>query len=51
VTSLLELLAPKGTLAIDMADEIVRGACVTHEGRVLFPPGPAGTTTQQEAAR
>ena len=41
VTSLLELLAPKGTLAIDMNDEIVRGACVTHAGQVLYPPAPA----------
>ena len=40
VTSLLELIAPKATPKIDMDDEIIRGACVTHEGRVLFPPAP-----------
>jgi NAD(P) transhydrogenase subunit alpha len=41
VTALLELLAPKGTLNVDMNDEIVRGSCVTHEGRVLYPAAPA----------
>ena len=51
VTSLLELLAPKGVLTIDMNDEIVRGACVAHEGKVLYPPAAAGTTTQQEAGK
>ncbi|HWE41994.1 MAG TPA: Re/Si-specific NAD(P)(+) transhydrogenase subunit alpha [Gemmatimonadaceae bacterium] len=45
VTALLELLAPKGTLNVDMNDEIIRGACITHGGRVLHPPAPvmAGT--------
>jgi NAD(P) transhydrogenase subunit alpha len=38
VTELLELLAPKGTLNVDMNDEIIRGACVTHDGKVLYPP-------------
>ena len=41
VTALLELLAPKGTLNVDMNDEIIRGACITHGGRVLYPPAPA----------
>jgi NAD(P) transhydrogenase subunit alpha len=41
VTALLELLAPKGILNVDMNDEIIRGACITHGGRVLFPPAPA----------
>ena len=42
VTALLELLAPKdGTLNVDMNDEIIRGACVTHGGRVLYPPAAA----------
>jgi NAD(P) transhydrogenase subunit alpha len=40
VTALLELLAPKGTLNVDMNDEIIRGACVAHDGRVLYPPAP-----------
>ena len=42
VTALLELLAPKGTLNVDMNDEIIRGACVAHDGRVLYPPVPVG---------
>lgn len=41
VTALLELLAPKGTLNVDMNDEIIRGACVTHDGNVLYPPAAA----------
>jgi NAD(P) transhydrogenase subunit alpha len=40
VTALLELLAPKGTLNVDMNDEIIRGACVAHDGRVRYPPAP-----------
>jgi len=50
VTALLELLAPKGALTIDMDDEIVRGACVTHGGHVLFPRAPAASTVPQGAA-
>ena len=45
VTALLELLAPKGVLNVDMNDEIIRGACITHEGRVLFPPAPVPAPT------
>ncbi len=41
VTALLELLAPKATLNVDMTDEIIRGACVAHGGRVLYPPAAA----------
>lgn len=51
VTALLELLAPKGALNVDMDDEIVRGACVTHGGRVLFPRAPAAPTVPQGAAK
>ena len=51
VTSLIELLAPKGALNIDMNDEIIRGACVAHEGRVLYPPGQGTAPTTQGAAR
>jgi len=50
VTALLELLAPKGTLNVDMTDEIIRGACVTHGGRVLYPPAPAATVAAPAAA-
>jgi NAD(P) transhydrogenase subunit alpha len=49
VTSLLELLAPKGVPAIDMKDEIVRGACVTHERRVLYA-SPAGHAQSGQGA-
>jgi len=51
VTALLELLAPKGILNVDMNDEIIRGACVTHGGRVLFPPAPAPAAVTTGAAR
>ena len=51
VTALIELLAPKGTLNIDMNDEIIRGACVTHAGQVLYPPGRAAAPSGEGAAR
>ena len=51
VTALLELLAPKGTLNVDMNDEIIRGACVTHGGRVLYPPAPAALPVTTGANR
>jgi H+-translocating NAD(P) transhydrogenase subunit alpha len=50
VTALLELLAPKGTLNIDMTDEIIRGALVTHGGRTLYTP-PGSTAPAQEASK
>ena len=51
VTALVELLAPKGTLNIDMNDEIIRGACVTHAGQVLYPPGQAAAPSGQGASK
>jgi NAD(P) transhydrogenase subunit alpha len=36
IAALLQHLAKNGTLALDFEDEITRGACVTHGGRVLF---------------
>jgi H+-translocating NAD(P) transhydrogenase subunit alpha len=51
VTALLELLAPKGILNVDMNDEIIRGACVTHGGRVLFPPAPAAAPAVSGGSR
>ena len=51
VTALLELLAPKGTLNVDMTDEIIRGACITHGGRVLYPPAPAAAPVAAGASR
>ena len=50
VTALLELLAPKGALTIDMEDEIVRGACVVHGGDVLYPRAPVASTASPGAA-
>ena len=35
VTSLLEHLAPEGTLKLDFEDEITKGTCVTHGGEVV----------------
>lgn len=37
LTSLLEHLAPEGTLKLDFEDEITRGTCVTHGGEVVHP--------------
>ena len=50
VTALLELLAPKGTPNIDMTDEIIRGALVTHGGRTLYTP-PGSAAPAQEASK
>jgi len=36
VSALLNLLAPKGTLALDFTDEITKGCCITHGGRRLL---------------
>ena len=35
VTELLGTFVKQGALAFDFADEIVRGACVTHEGEIV----------------
>jgi NAD(P) transhydrogenase subunit alpha len=50
VTALLELLAPKGALNIDMQDEIIRGACVTHGGQLLYPRAPVAATASSGAS-
>jgi len=34
----LSLLAPKGTLNLDMEDQILRDTLVTHEGKVVHEP-------------
>jgi hypothetical protein len=34
-------LVRDGRLALDLNDEITRGALVTHEGRILAPPPSA----------
>jgi NAD(P) transhydrogenase subunit alpha len=35
VTNLLKLLAPEGNLNLDFEDDIIAGACVTHDGRIV----------------
>jgi NAD(P) transhydrogenase subunit alpha len=35
MTSFLELLVREGELVLDFEDEIVRGTCIAHDGRVL----------------
>lgn len=36
IASLLQLLIKDGKLSLDFNDEIIRGCCITHEGKVLF---------------
>ncbi len=45
VASLLEEVAKGGTITIDEADQVVRGALVTNEGRITWPPPPAPIPT------
>jgi NAD(P) transhydrogenase subunit alpha len=35
VQSLLELMVEEGELALDFDDEIIKGACITHEGEIV----------------
>jgi NAD(P) transhydrogenase subunit alpha len=35
VANLLKLLAPEGNLNLDFEDDIIAGACVTHDGRIV----------------
>jgi len=35
ITSFIKLLAPKGTVSIDIEDEIVRETLVTHRGKII----------------
>jgi NAD(P) transhydrogenase subunit alpha len=37
LTSFLALIVDKGNLKIDMADEVVKGACVTYQGGDVHP--------------
>jgi len=34
IQNFLQLVVKDGTLAVDFADEIVDGTCVTHDGKV-----------------
>ncbi len=44
VTNLLKEMVAEGAIAIDLEDEVVRGACVAHEGEALPPPKPPEPT-------
>jgi NAD(P) transhydrogenase subunit alpha len=35
IQSLLELMLPEGQLSLDFEDEIIKGACITHEGEIV----------------
>jgi NAD(P) transhydrogenase subunit alpha len=41
VVTLLQLMVKESQVAIDFEDEIVAGACVTHDGAVRFEPARA----------
>ncbi len=34
VTSLLELMVKEGALTLDFEDEVIAGACITHDGEI-----------------
>ena len=36
IDALLNLLCPKGQLNLDFNDEIIKGMCVTHQGKKMF---------------
>ncbi|HYN21782.1 MAG TPA: Re/Si-specific NAD(P)(+) transhydrogenase subunit alpha [Thermoanaerobaculia bacterium] len=38
ILALLQILVKDGSIAIDTADEVVAGALLTHDGRVVHPP-------------
>jgi NAD(P) transhydrogenase subunit alpha len=40
VAALLEAVLRDGRVAIDLTDEVVRGALVAHEGQITWPPPP-----------
>jgi NAD(P) transhydrogenase subunit alpha len=37
ITNFLSLLVKDGSLHLDMNDEIIRGSCVAHQGKVTNP--------------
>jgi len=37
ILAVLEYLAPEGALQLNMEDEIMAGACITHQGQVVHP--------------
>ncbi|HVD56777.1 MAG TPA: hypothetical protein VNC17_08025, partial [Thermoleophilaceae bacterium] len=50
VQSLIELMVSEGELSLDFEDEIIKGACITHEGEIVHEgarkaaEGPAEVT-------
>jgi NAD(P) transhydrogenase subunit alpha len=50
VTNLLTEMVADGALAIDLDDEVIRGACVAHGGEVLPPPKRPEPSPKKPAA-
>jgi NAD(P) transhydrogenase subunit alpha len=50
VTELLKELVKEDKLALDFEDEVVKGACVTHEGQIVNEAVKAAVATQGERA-
>jgi NAD(P) transhydrogenase subunit alpha len=50
LTSFVTAFSKDGTLALDFADEVLKGAAVTHGGEVVHPPTKEALA-RQEAAR
>jgi len=56
VSALLQHVVKDGALKVDLNDEIMKGCCVTHEGRVLFgvaatpPPSPPAAPAETAGA-
>jgi NAD(P) transhydrogenase subunit alpha len=50
VGALLAHLIPDGTLKLDFDDEITRGTCLTHAGRLMDAPAPAAPAGPAAAA-
>jgi NAD(P) transhydrogenase subunit alpha len=48
IANLLALMTTDGQVAADFSDEIVSGACLTHEGKVLH--GPTAAALEDQAA-
>jgi NAD(P) transhydrogenase subunit alpha len=50
VTELLKELVKDDALTLDFEDEVVQGACVTHEGRIVNEAVKAAVATQGQSA-
>ena len=51
VVKLLEVMGGGADWKTDLEDEIVRGACIVHEGEVLDPPPPPEPSPQRSKTR